>query len=79
MDSFANNNKVVNNVIMAESEDIGIIGIYIGAYSIPVDFTDYVAEADNNKAIQNTISGFEEDIVEEGTATKVHANRTPLE
>ncbi|MFC2014604.1 hypothetical protein ACFLUP_01265 [Chloroflexota bacterium] len=78
MDSFANNNKIVNNVISSDSEDVGIEGIYIGAYSDP---SDYSPVADNNKAIGNIISGFETDIVEEGTATKIHENRigTPLE
>jgi hypothetical protein len=76
MDSYANNNKIINNVITAEDESIGNIGIYVGAYD---NSDDYDPEADNNKTINNTISGFEEDIVDEGSATKVHANKFPLE
>lgn len=76
MHCFANNNKITNNVVTADDEDIGIIGIYIG--EVYVD-GDYTPEADNNKTINNTISGFESDIVDEGFATKVHANRFPLE
>ena len=73
MDSFANNNKIANNTVTTEE---GEIGIYIGAYDVSEDYTP---EADNNKTIHNTINGFEEEIVDEGTATKVHANRFPFE
>ena len=73
MDSFANNNKVVNNIITASEGDIGV---YVGAYD---NSSSYNPEADNNKVIRNTISGFETEIVEEGTATKIHANRFPIE
>lgn len=73
MDSFVNNNKITNNTITAEE---GKIGIYVGAYDVHDDFNP---EADNNKVINNAISGFASDIEDEGAATKVHANRFPME
>ena len=73
MDAFANNNKVVNNVITTESGDTGI---YVGAY---YNSGDYNPEADNNKVIRNNVSGYEYPIIEEGTATKIHANILPVE
>ena len=76
MDSVANNNKITNNVITSEDEEIGQIGVYVGAYDVS---DDYDPEADNNKAINNKISGFEEDVLDEGTTTKIHANKVPYE
>lgn len=76
MDSIANNNKVTNNVVSDTMSSDGIIGIYVGAY---YDSGDYTPEADNNKVVNNDVSGFEEDVVDEGTATKIHANKFPLE
>jgi hypothetical protein len=76
MDCSANNNKITNNVITAEDEEIGQIGVYVGAYD---NSGDYDPEADNNKVINNKISGFEEDVVDEGTTTKIHANKIPYE
>lgn len=73
MDSFSNNNKVVNNTITASD---GEIGVYVGACYME---SSYSPEADNNKVIRNTVCGFEDDIVEEGTTTKIHANITPIE
>ena len=71
MDAFANNNKVVNNVITADDGDNGDTGIYVGVYD---NSDSYNPEADNNKVIRNNVSGYENNIVEEGTATKIHAN-----
>ena len=76
MDCSANNNKITNNVITAEDEEIGQIGVYVGAYD---NSDDYDSEADNNKVINNKISGFDEDVVDEGTTTKIHANKIPYE
>ena len=65
---FADNNKVVNNSIKSVNGDTGIA---VGAYDLSGSFT---ASSNNNKVIRNVIDGFQQNIDEEGTATKVHAN-----
>jgi hypothetical protein len=65
-DSFADNNKVVNNVI--EGQEFGVL---VGAWYIN---GDYAAYADNNKVIRNSFSDVAEPIQDGGTATKIHAN-----
>ena len=70
-DGFANNNKVINNIV---SSDGGDCGIYIGASYWGGSYT---AEAVNNKAINNAISGFEYAIYDEGTATKLANAEAP--
>jgi len=68
-DVLANNNKVVNNTIEAVNGDTGV---YVGTWVD--DGITFLATADNNKIIHNQISGYEDDIVNEGIASKVHAN-----
>jgi hypothetical protein len=66
-DPMADNNKVVNNIIENQVD----CGVSIGAWDLSGHYT---ASADNNKAIRNVFSGCTEDIDDEGTATKKHAN-----
>ena len=70
MDSFADNNKVVNNSIKCDNN--GDTGIFVGVANDPEN--DYEASAHNNKVIGNTIHGYETPLDEGGTATKVRAN-----
>ncbi len=72
-DASANNNKVVNNVIVGSNGNNGEVGVSIwagtawgGAGTTP--------SADNNKVIRNDISGFAINISDDGTATKRQAN-----
>ncbi len=71
-DAWADNNKVVNNVIVADGGDTGV---YVGAlFAWGGEDTGFTPSADNNKVIRNRISGYETPIDEGGTASKVHAN-----
>jgi hypothetical protein len=69
-DSFANNNKVVNNTVTAEEEDNGDIGIIAETDA----YGSFSGTAENNKIIHNQVSGYEEAIDDSGAASKVHAN-----
>lgn len=66
-DPMADNNKVVNNIIENQED----CGVSIGAWQLSGSYT---ASADNSKAIRNIFSGCDENIDDEGTATKKHAN-----
>lgn len=68
-----NNNKVVNNEINDPDEGpSGAIGIAVEANE-QNDEDDYEPEASNNKVVRNTIEGFDEQVSNEGTETKVQA------
>jgi len=71
MDVFADNNKVVNNLIRYETDD-GDTGIFVGVDNDLLN--TYAASADNNKVIHNGIDGYTTAIEEGGTEMKVHAN-----
>lgn len=77
MDCFANNNKVVNNIVSTSVGDPEDTGIWVGTWWDEV--VSFTPEADNNKIIHNEVDGFDNSIVAEGTATKVHSNIIPSE
>jgi parallel beta-helix repeat protein len=65
-DAMADNNKVVNNVIEDQEE-----GVYVGIYDVEEEFD---SSADNNKVIRNKFKNVDTAIINDGTATKIHAN-----
>lgn len=71
-DAHADNNKIVNNVLVDEEND-GFTGIVVSISSDPY----WYPTVDNNKVIHNNISGFGMPLDLGGTATKVHANVLP--
>lgn len=73
-DTYADNNKIINNVITDTDAPEGFIGICVG---IVDDDETYSSQADNNKLIHNDISGYMDEIVEEGTNTKIQSNIIP--
>ena len=73
-DAHADNNKVVNNVLVDEEND-GFTGVLVSIFPDPE--LPYNPAADNNKVIHNDINGFETSLDLGGTATKVHANVLP--
>ncbi|MDY6817612.1 MAG: right-handed parallel beta-helix repeat-containing protein [Halobacteriales archaeon] len=72
-DPSVNNNKVVNNDL-ADPEDgpTGEIGVSIESNDRGDD-DGYEPAAKNNKVIRNTIEGFDEQISDEGTDTRISA------
>ena len=67
----AENNKITNNYV-TNPED-GYVGIYCNAYT----YNSWTPTADNNKIIHNYIDGFQYELADGGTATKIHANLPP--
>ncbi len=65
-DPTANNNKVTNNDVV-NSTVTGDTGIYIGAWQDYGGDAGFTAEADSNKITGNTIGGFTNPTVDEGT------------
>jgi nitrous oxidase accessory protein NosD len=71
-DPSVSNNKVVNNHIKDDettSDPDGNIGVGV-LVEDAVD-NEYAPTAKNNKVVRNTIAGFDESVVDEGSATKV--------
>ena len=66
MDSNADNNKVVNNIIKDQDARVSIGAWYISG--------PYAASADNNKVIHNAFIDVTTRFEDEGATTKVHAN-----
>jgi len=73
-DPIVDNNKVVNNVVEGKSP-LGAEGIFVGVFEIGA--SAYTPSADNNKVINNDIRDFDDLIVDDGSATKIHANSMP--
>jgi hypothetical protein len=69
-DSSVSNAKVVNNEISDPDPDDDDAGIAVQA--IDSD-PDYDPTADNNKVVRNTITGFEDQVIEGGSDTKLQA------
>ncbi len=68
----ADNNKVVNNIISGPQSGTGQIGVYVGVYQ---GSGTYTASAVNNKVINNKITGFTTQVLDEGSSSKLRANK----
>jgi hypothetical protein len=74
-DPVVRNNKIVNNVIEntdADSDPIGAVGIAVESND-QNEADAYAPIVENNKLIRNSITGFDEQVSNEGTDTKVRA------
>lgn len=74
-DPHVNNNKVVNNEIEnrePDSDPVGAVGIAVESNE-QNESDAYEPEVDNNKLIRNSITGYDEQVSNEGTDTKIRA------
>ena len=69
-DPSVSNSKVVNNTVSDPDTDDDDAGIAVQALDSD---PDYDPVADNNKVIRNTITGFTDQVIEDGSDTKLHA------
>lgn len=73
-DPSVSNTKVVNNTVRDTSgAPDGAIGVAIEARDMDGS-GGYTPILENNKVVRNTISGFDQRVVDGGTETKAHAN-----
>jgi len=67
-DAEASRNRVADNVLDGQG---GLTGLYVGVGEDFCPCDDYTPVADGNTLIRNTVNGFEEAIVDEGTNTHI--------
>ena len=72
-DPSVSNNRVVNNDLTdPDGSPAGEIGIAIDSNDYD-DSDEFVPTTANNKVIRNSVTGFTEQVSNDGTATKIHA------